>query len=127
MHDPRVLAVIAVAPDGDIWGAEYEGVTGMQVPTLIIAGSDDDLVIPEWSAYPIYQHLGSKQKGLVVFTHESHFLMWNTHADAYRHIQVAFLLALLKGDPAAAKVLLPENMTAIPDVTYETTGFSVAK
>jgi predicted dienelactone hydrolase len=127
MTDPRVVAVLAASPDGDIWGAEYEGVAVMQVPTLVLAGSDDNLNVPEWCAYPIYEHLGSKQKALVVFEHAGHDLgWWGTYRDANKHIGTAFLLAQLKGDPVAAKALLPENMT-IPGVKYETTGFSAAK
>lgn len=46
MNDPRVDAVIALAPDGDIWGADYQGVAGVQVPTLVMAGSADSVNDP---------------------------------------------------------------------------------
>lgn len=44
-NDQRVDAVLALAPDGDIWGADYEGVTVMKVPTMVMDGSG----IPETS------------------------------------------------------------------------------
>jgi predicted dienelactone hydrolase len=125
--DPRVVAVLAASPDGDIWGAEYAGVRALQAPTLVLAGAHDTYNPPEWCAYPIYEHLGSKQKALVVFEHAGHDLgLWDIYAEANKHIWMAFLLAQLKGDPAAAKALLPENLT-IPGVKYTTTGFSAAK
>ena len=125
MNDPRVAAVIAASPDGDIWGAEYGGVAGVKVPTLIMAGSADIINAPELCAYPIYEHLGSTRKSLVVFEQGTHDLGWNFYYNAITHIMTAFLLAELKGDAEAAKALLPQNVT-VPGVKYETTTYGAA-
>jgi predicted dienelactone hydrolase len=123
IHDPRILAVIAMAPDGDIWGAEYGGVAAVRVPALIMTGSKDTINVPEFCAYPIYEHIGSPKKTLVVFSEQDHsvFIGWNRdYVDLINHFVTAFLLAELKGDTEAAKALLPENVT-FPTVKFETT------
>jgi predicted dienelactone hydrolase len=120
VHDPRMAAVVALAPDGDIWGAEYEGVAVMQVPTLIIAGKDDNGNVPELCAYPIYEHLGSQDKALVMLQGAGHGLGGDAYRKENMHIITAFLLAKLKDDPQAIQALLPENMN-FPGVEYETT------
>ena len=143
-NDPRVKAVVALAPDGDIWGEHYEGVADVKVPTLIMTGGGDTLNIPERCAYPIYQHLGSAQKTLVTFAHANHMIFfdqckaipwmagdsfWVTDPvwdmdrahDLIDHFITAFLLTVLKGDPAAAEALAPENV-AFPGIQYATTA-----
>jgi len=120
MNDPRVVAVIAASPDGDIWGAGYGGVSAMKVPTLIMAGSADTINIPELCAYPIYEHLGSAKKTLVVFENGDHGLGWDTYSDEIKHVMIAFLLAELKSNSEAVNALFPANVT-FPGIKYETT------
>jgi len=119
-NDARVDAVIAVSPDGDLWGAEYQGVAGVKTPTLIMAGTADPYNPAELASYPIYEHINGAKKSLAVFEGGDHSLGWSTHRDAIIHIMTAFLLAELEGDVEAARALLPENLK-LPDVRYETT------
>ena len=147
MYDRRVGAVIALAPDGDIWGAEYEGVAVMKVPTVVMVGTEDTVSPPDQAAYPIYQHLGSAQKGLIKFENADHFVFviacrdaswlptlacsqveWDMDRahDLINHFATAFLLTELRGDQEAAKALLPENVS-FAGIEYETSGFSAAK
>jgi predicted dienelactone hydrolase len=147
MNDRRVGAIIALAPDGDIWGADYEGVAVVKVPTLIMNGTKDTDNPPELTAYPIYQHLGSAQKGLIKFENATHSVfvvqcrdaMWlpgkvcsqeawemDRAHDLINHFATAFLLTELKGDKEAAKALVPGNVS-FPGIEYETSGFSAAK
>lgn len=39
--DPRVDAVVTMDPDGDIWGADYQGVSSVTVPTIVFGSSGD--------------------------------------------------------------------------------------
>jgi predicted dienelactone hydrolase len=131
MSDPRIVAVVAMAPVGKLWGAEYEGVATVKVPALIMTGDQDTDLRPEIAAYPVYEHLGSRQKSLVVFEQKDHLLFWGPgystgsteDLDRIKHIMTAFLLTEVKGDPEAAKALSPENMV-FPGVKYETTEFN---
>ncbi len=144
-NDARVDAVIALAPDGDIWGAEYEGVAVMKVPTMVMGGSGDSANIPEITSYPIYEHLGSANKSLVVLENADHWIftqprqdtpwvgnyipyfvstdpVWDMDRahDLINHFATAFLLDTLKGDKEAHAALLPEAVN-FPGVEYATT------
>lgn len=129
MGDRRVVAIISMAPVGKMWGAEYEGVASVKVPALIMTGSEDSDILPDLGAIPIYEHLGSPQKTLVIFEDKDHSYFIPSlppgldSCDALFHITTAFLLAELKGDAEAAKALSPANMN-LPDVKYETTEFN---
>jgi predicted dienelactone hydrolase len=136
-----------MAPDGDIWGAEYEGIAVMKVPTLIMGGSKDTINIPEHTFSPIYEHLGSPKKTRVIFENADHFIffsqcrdipwmselpyfvcsdpVWDMDRghDLINHFVTAFLLAELKGEAEANKALAPENVI-FPGVSYETTAFT---
>lgn len=144
-HDPRVDAVIALAPDGDIWGADFEGVAVMKVPTMVMGGSGDTVLIPELTSYPIYEHLGSSNKSFVVLENADHWIftqprqaipwmgndipyfvhtdpVWdmNRAHDLINHFATAFLLDTLKGDEAAHAALLPDAVN-FPGIEYATT------
>ncbi|MCB0063003.1 MAG: hypothetical protein KDE19_12850, partial [Caldilineaceae bacterium] len=45
-HDPRVDAILALTVDGDIWGANFEGIADLDLPTMIMTGSNDASIIP---------------------------------------------------------------------------------
>lgn len=148
-NDPRVDAVIALAPDGDIWGAEYEGVSMLKAPTLVVAGSRDTVNVSERAAYPIYEHLGSVKKGLLVFENADHQISFNQCRDTpwmvpdffwacadavwdmdrahdlINHFATAFLLAELKGDAEAAAALAPESVN-FPGIEYQAEGYAPA-
>jgi predicted dienelactone hydrolase len=148
MNDPRVNAVVAFAPDGDIWGPQYEGVAALHVPTLVMTGSGDTLNIPERCAYPIYEHLGSAKKSLITFANADHMIFCNHYRDTpwmlpdnfwacadpvwdmdrahdlICHFTTAFLLAELKGDAEATNALATENV-AFPGITYATTAYAI--
>jgi predicted dienelactone hydrolase len=147
-YDERVDAVVSLVPDGDIWGAAYQGVASLVVPTMVITSSEDTANIPIHAAFPIYEHLGSTTKSLVVFEGADHPLMmdacevapwmvdtfgmfwlcadpvWDKDRahDLLDHLTTAFLLAELKGDTEAAAALAPDQV-AFPGVTYEAQGF----
>ncbi|MBL8156806.1 MAG: hypothetical protein JNM70_21695 [Anaerolineae bacterium] len=146
-NDPRVDALIAMAPDGDIWGADYQGVASVLVPTLVIASSADSANVPEFSSYPIYEHLGSSSKARVVFANADHPIardqcsatpwlvdigifwlcsdpVWdkNRAQDLVNHFTTAFLLDVLKGDKEAHAALAPDAVS-FPGITYTAEGF----
>jgi predicted dienelactone hydrolase len=148
-NDPRVDAIIPMSPDGDVWGADYEGVEMVNVPTLLMAASHDSLIKPEGSAEMIYEHLGAAEKGLVMFENADHMIffsncrdipwliefsdwvcsdpVWDRDRghDLTNHFVTAFLLQHLNGDAEAADALAPENV-AFPGVRYETTAYMTA-
>jgi predicted dienelactone hydrolase len=125
--DPRIVALVAMAPLGKYWGANYEGVSAVKVPALILVGSADDVIKPELGANSVYKQLGSPKKTLVDFEGKDHFyftVVPQVDSSGYPlfHITTAFLLAELKGDDQAAKTLSSAN-TSFPGVKIETTEF----
>lgn len=132
ISDPRIVAMIAMAPMGELWGAEYDSLASVKVPALIMTGSNDDVLPAEYAAYPVYEHLGSQKKSLVVFEQKDHLLFWGPNfnfssgtvddLDRIKHITTAFILAEVKGDKEAAKALSSANMK-FPGVRFETTEF----
>lgn len=146
-NDPRIDAIIPMSPDGDTWGASYEGVNAIQVPTLLMAASHDTIIKPEGSENLLYPQIGAAEKSLVVFENADHLIFFNDCRDApwlyefmdwicyepvwdrdrghdlTNHFVTAFLLAELKDDAEAAKALIPENVT-FPGIRYETTAYA---
>lgn len=146
-NDPRVDAIIPMSPDGDTWGAEYEGVTAVKVPTLFMAASHDSLIKPEGSENLLYPQIGAEEKSLVVFENADHLVFFTNCNDApwlhefidwvcyepvwdrdrghdlTNHFITAFLLAELKDDAEAAEALAPENVI-FPGIRYETTAYA---
>lgn len=145
MNDPRVDAVVALAPDGDIWGANYGGAAELTVPALIMAGTSDPYNPPDIAAAPIYERLGSTRKSLAVFEGAGHFIFMNScepwmiageisnlcsdpvwdmeqaHT-VIDSIVTAFLLAELYSDADAAAALAPDAVS-FPGVTYQASAY----
>ncbi|MEM7709960.1 MAG: alpha/beta fold hydrolase [Pseudomonadota bacterium] len=72
LGDPAVKAVVAIGPWGrnrDFWDAD--GLTGIEVPTMIVAGSVDDI-----SAYPamrtIFEEMSGTERFLLTFENANH-------------------------------------------------------
>ncbi len=99
---------------------------------------------------PIYDHLGSEQKGMVVFENGDHMVFINTNVrichgfvdvsnywfcadsvwdidrahDLTNHFVTAFLSTELKGDADAAAALEPEAV-AFTGISYQAEGYDV--
>lgn len=145
-YDPRVDAIIPMSPVIDLWGAAYEGLNAIQVPTLFLAASDETLIQPAGSEHLLFPQIGAEEKSLVVFENADHLIFFTNCNDApwlrefidwvcyepvwdrdrghdlTNHFVTAFLLAELKDDAEAATALAPENVT-FPGIQYQTTAY----
>ena len=143
--DPRVDAVVALAPGSHLFGET--GTQAMRAPTLLIAGTLDDAVGQGLAYFDTYQRLPPAHKSLVTVESADHFIFLNAcdvnpgfvdqdffwvcsnpvwdmdrvH-DLINHFVTAFLLSELKGDAEAAAALAPENIS-FPGIQYETTAY----
>jgi predicted dienelactone hydrolase len=140
LWDTRVDALVAAAPGGELHVFGDEGIAAVQVPTLIMFGSLDSYVSPEYNALWAYDNIGSQNKALVKFENGDHMMFANCPAsfkdlcgydavwdidrahDLTNHFTTAFLLATLKGDTEAAAALAPDAVS-FPGIEYQTTGF----
>jgi predicted dienelactone hydrolase len=145
--DPRVDAIVPLAPDMFSYGAEsLEDVT---VPTMIMVGTRDNQLrsAPLYQPY-LYDNLNSATKALVMFDSADHSIFFSSCEDApwlvdeleifwacsdpvwdmdrahdlVNHFATAFLLRVLKDDRTAG-VELNEHMVSFAGITYQAQGF----
>ena len=145
IHDMRVKAAIALAP-GTTAAFGADGLANVSVPVMIMAGTGDSFVPPQYHAFLGYQWLQNDHKALVTFDGADH-IMYGTSCDAtpwllpdnfvwcsdpvwdmdrahdlINHFTTAFLLDVLKGDKDAAAVLAPDQVS-FPGISYQAQGF----
>jgi hypothetical protein len=73
LFDPRIKAVIAFAPWGmetGIWSAD--GLAGVRIPTLFVAGSADDVSGYERGVRAIFEQAVSTDRWLLTFANANH-------------------------------------------------------
>jgi predicted dienelactone hydrolase len=131
--DPRVKAIVAMAPASGFF--TEMGLAGVHVPTMLIVGSEDEVLPVEINAYATYEALNSVSKALVVLENGGHYLfvtecsrfpgilvnaglfskcsdrVWDMERahDLIDHFSIAFLLNTLKDDEDALAALQTEN------------------
>jgi len=143
--DPRVQAIVSSAGVA-VWYGPV-GLAEVSVPTLVVYGTDDADVPPQWNAEPTYANVASARKAEVVLASGNHYLFENACGatpwmlvigfstlcsnpvwdmdrahDLINHFETAFFLATLKGDAEAAAALAPDAVQ-FPGVTYQAQGF----
>ena len=137
LSDPRIKAVVALAPWGmerGVWDAE--GLKGLKTPTLFIAGSQDDISGYEKGIKAIYEGAVNANRYLLTYKDARHNVAPNPppaeslapglHIDEYyryadatwdqrkinnvnQHFVTAFIDALLKGKDTSEYLDIPEN------------------
>jgi predicted dienelactone hydrolase len=131
LWDTRVDAIVAMAPGGELHVFGNDGIAAVQVPTLILVGTNDTVVSPEYNAFWAYDHISSLNKTLASFSGGSHMMFMSCCSydetkgtprfeDLKAHLTTAFLLDILKGDQTAHTALLPQAVM-FADVEYRTT------
>jgi predicted dienelactone hydrolase len=143
--DPRVDAIAPLSPGATYFG--LDGFRNVDIPVMLIGGSGDRFVPPEFHLFPPFEHLGSENKSLVVLENADHLIsgvacdaapwlidygmfwgcsdpVWDMDRahDLINHFTTAFLLAEFYGDEDAAAALAPDA-ARFPGITYETTGY----
>lgn len=142
--DPRVTAIIPLA--GDSYLFDQAGLSKITIPMMAIGGTADTSTPYEWGAKPAYDYVSSEQKALVTFVGAEHMIFtppcanqpWLSAHPAYvffcldpvwdrdraldlvNHFSTAFLLDVLKSDPAAHAALSPDAVN-FPGIEYTTT------
>jgi predicted dienelactone hydrolase len=98
LSDDRILAVMPMAPDG-AWLYGELGLSTVQIPTLIITGTDDDLSSYTMETMFIYKHIGSSEKYLISFINKDHRMVLNSDMQLrMKHFATAFFGYYLKGN-----------------------------
>jgi predicted dienelactone hydrolase len=126
-----VKALVAMAPGGELHVFGDAGLAELRVPVMILQGTNDDMVSPDYNAYWAYERLGSTNKTLVKLQGGNHLMFARVFGyavnpagpesdDPKAYLSTAFLLDLLTGDEAAHAALLPDAVT-FDGVEYTTT------
>jgi predicted dienelactone hydrolase len=133
-RDPRLKALVLLAPVNDFVKTNDLDLSAATLPTLVAVGSKDDLFT---EAEQVYQGLPAPRKSLVTLIGGTHVIFmdaslkktfpglgWGTldvnrAQDLIHHVTTAFLLDVLKNDPKARKALLPEAVK-FEEVQYAT-------
>ncbi len=95
--DDRILAVMPMAPDS-AWLYGPEGLAAIHVPSLIIAGTADDLVSYEMTSCYVYEHLVNSDTALISFIGRDHMMVEDEGViRRIDHFAVAFFGYYLQG------------------------------
>lgn len=133
--DERIGAIVALSPwNAPIFGEE--SLSQVQLPALILVGSNDNVTQPERDARNFYNWLGSENKTLVEFVSGDHYLfvdncppllinfgayyacsdpVWDMSRvhDLTNHLATAFLLSTFYGDADASIALENIDFTGV--------------
>ena len=106
--DDRILAVMPMAPDS-AWLYGPEGLAAIHVPSMIIAGTADDLVSYEMTSCYVYEHLVNSDRALISFIGKDHMMVEDEEViRRIDHFAVAFLGYYLQGREDYAKYFSEE-------------------
>jgi predicted dienelactone hydrolase len=95
LRDDRILAVMPMAPDG-AWLYGDKGLAALDMPTLIISGTNDEIYKMETSY--IFDHLTTPDRFLISFIGQGHLMVLNAEPAArINHFASAFFGYYLQG------------------------------
>lgn len=95
--DDRILAFMPMAPDS-AWLYGAEGLAGIKIPSLIIAGTADELVSYKMTSCYVYEHLVNSEKILISFIGKHHMMVEQSEViRRINHFAVAFFGYYLQG------------------------------
>jgi len=95
--DDRILAIMPMAPDS-AWLYGKEGLAGIKIPSLIIAGTADQLVSYKMTSCYVYENLANPDKFLISFINKHHMMVENKEViSRINHFTVAFFGYYLQG------------------------------
>jgi len=116
--DDRILAVMPMAPDSPLlYGAE--GLATINIPSLIIAGTDDKLVSYEFSSCYIFEHLVNADRILISFIGEEHMMVEKKEViSRINHFAVAFFGYYLQGHEEYADYFSEEFVSQFDDLYW---------
>jgi predicted dienelactone hydrolase len=119
MTDPRILAVMPMAPDG-AWIFGEHGLAAVDRPTMILVGTKDyyegQSIYDMESAY-IYEHLGTPDRFLISFIGRDHYMVFvPTSVDQMKHFATAFFGYYLQGQENYAEYFSEDFISQYDDL-----------
>jgi predicted dienelactone hydrolase len=116
--DDRILAIMPMAPDS-AWLYGSEGLAAINLPSLIIAGTDDQLISYELSPCYIYKHLVNSDSILISFIDEQHMMVMKKEIRSrINHFAVAFFGYYLQGKTDYADYFSEDFVSQFDDLFW---------
>jgi predicted dienelactone hydrolase len=116
--DDRILAVMPMAPDS-AWLYGPEGLAAIHIPSLIIAGTADDLVSYEMASCYIYEHLVNSDRVLISFIGRGHMMVEDEEViSRIDHFAVAFFGYYLQGREDLARFFSEDFVAQQDDLAW---------
>ncbi len=144
--DPRIDAIVPLAPGGGSVVIGDDGYAGVTVPMLLVRTGGDRLSLPEYNTDRAWAFSSSPFKLMMTLEDADHYLIGNCPAglveaapgmfwvcsdpvwdmdrahDLINHFVTAFLMAELYGDEEARAALAPDAVS-FPGIGYEAVGY----
>jgi len=116
--DDRILAVMPMAPDsGWLYGAK--GLATIDIPSMIIAGTADDLVSYKMTSCYVYDHLVNSDRVLISYIGKGHMMVEQSEViSRIDHFAVAFFGYYLQDRKDFARYFSEEFVTQYSDLTW---------
>jgi predicted dienelactone hydrolase len=116
--DDRILAIMPMAPDS-AWLYGADGLAAINIPSLIIAGTADDLASYELSSCYIYEHLVNSDRILISFIGKRHMMVENKEViSRINHFTVAFFGYYLQGHREYAEYFSEDYVSQFDDLFW---------
>lgn len=118
LTDERILAVMPMGPEGAFLFGE-RGLAAVDRPTMIIAGSADDIAAYGLETVYIYEHLGTPERYLISFIDQGHFMVNDREqVKRIKHFVTAFLGYHLKGREDFADFFSEDYVAQYDDLAW---------
>jgi predicted dienelactone hydrolase len=116
--DNRIRAILPIEPCyGQLFGEK--GLATITIPTLLIAGTADQICPYDLDAAFMYAHLGSSDRYLVTADKRDHFTLVINDSDMIQQYVSAFFGLYLQGKTDYAQYLTPDSTSAFKAVTLQ--------
>jgi predicted dienelactone hydrolase len=116
--DPRILAVMPMAPDGG-WLYGERGMATTDRPLLMIAGTQDDLIPYQSVTVDIYTHLGTPDKSLISMIGKTHMGVLDSDGiNKIRHFATAFFGYHLQGRQEYLEFISQDFVSQFSDLAW---------
>jgi len=121
MTDPRIRAVMPMAPEGAMLFGE-KGLAEVDRPMLLIGATEDKgfMSCPyDLEAVYIYNHVKAQDRAMISFIGQRHLMIWDQEPKArMRHFATAFFGYHLQGRAEYADYFSPEFVSQYSDLAW---------
>jgi predicted dienelactone hydrolase len=118
LTDERILVVMPMIPEGAFFFDE-RGLAAVDRPTMIIAGSADDIAPYGLETVYIYEHLGTPERYLISFVDQGHFMVDDREqVNRMNHFVTAFLGYHLQGREDFAEYFSEDYVAKYDDLAW---------